>query len=114
MKELLTTRRYGKMDDDLINDMTREMDEHLLDNYKEYNNYCGGTYLWHTRSDKNHFAIRYPGATRGHIELDENDVIRDIKLYDTAHEHPTRCYKLTVVPILLKYVGMKLVIVGGE
>ena len=29
-------------------------------------------------------ALRFPGATRGHIEVDKDNIIVDIVLYDTA------------------------------
>jgi hypothetical protein len=99
MKELIT-----KKDEyiELTNDLTREMDINL----KKPNQYMQ-TYVYEDRY-QNKYAIRYPGATRGHIKVDENDIILEIKLYkDSMNTH--KIYKPEVEECFEKYIGMKLV-----
>lgn len=92
---------------DFINDLTKEMDNHLTeDNCKAF-----GTYIYDHQIHKNHWAIRYPGATRGHILVDDNNVIQDIKLYDTATDSikSVGCYKDSVKDAVKKFIGYKIV-----
>lgn len=99
MKKLIT-----KIDEYiyLTNDLTREMDTFLLSNIiKEDNSFR--TYLYSYNS--NMFLIRYPGSTRGNLEIDDNMIIKKITLYDDND-----IYKSTVIECFDKYIGMKLVI----
>lgn len=70
----LITQKSG---DDYINDLTREMDKYIIFQPK----YGSTTYIYGNDINKNRMAIRFPGATRGGIELDENRVITSIYLY---------------------------------
>lgn len=60
------------------------------------------------------FSIRRPGATRGHIEVDDNDVIVDIVIYDDsgiAHDKPNNvgCYREELKEAIKKYIGCKII-----
>ena len=98
MKELITKKEEYH---DLTNDLTREMDSYL-----KYE--CEGfaTYIYSHSLDGKNWLIRYPGATRGGIEVDENMIIKSIKLGEQGS-----IYKPEVKDILEKYIGMKLIIV---
>jgi hypothetical protein len=85
------------------NDLTREMDSYL----KHENKYMQ-TYIYdHSLTGKT-WAIRYPGATRGHIEVDENNIIKDIVLYKDSY-NTDKIYKDDVRSCFEKYIGFKLV-----
>ena len=52
--------------------------------------------------------IRVPGATRGHIELDENNVIVGYKLYDNSYKQDDEteyCYKKSVIKAIKGFMG---------
>ena len=65
--------------DDIICKM---LDDYLLFDFKQavVDEWCCGTYLVHYVD--NTWSIRFPGATRGHIELNERNEILEVKLYD--------------------------------
>ena len=86
------------------NDLTREMD-----NYLKHKSKYAQTYIMEVEQirDRYYSALRYPGATRGHIEVDDNNVIIDIKLYTDL---PTdKIYEYNVRDIFKNYIGKKLV-----
>lgn len=56
------------------------------------------------------WSIRYPGATRGHIEVDVNDVITDIVLYKGENYDTSEIYESNVEECFVKYIGMRLVV----
>ena len=107
MNELITTYEYR----DGVNDLTRELDKYLIGEWLPF---------WHTyiyepdRETSKHFGIRFPGATRGHIEVDENMIIKDIRLYNDTCFETHHLYKKDVLEILSKYIGMKLIITPRE
>jgi len=88
-----------------INDLTREMDKHLLYSFDipHWN-----TYIYRHRNRKNALDIRYPGATRGHIVVN-NNMIERIRFYNTAD-----IYKPSVKEAVQKYIGAKLVFESEE
>ena len=71
------------------NDFTEALDEYIQRTDKidqDYYEFCIRTYLCLEDRPKNpvddyHVAFRVPGATRGHIECDKNDIIKDIVFY---------------------------------
>lgn len=102
------------METEYRNDFTRFLDEYRTDSimklespYKE----MMSTYLWNMdiENDFSYYdgkkgkciAFRLPGATRGHIEVDENYIIKDILFYaDTCfnkNKNGVECYKPEVV-----------------
>jgi len=98
--------------DDYINDLTKEMDKHLLPGFI-LDEYCMLTYLWH-EFEEDGVAIRYPGATRGHIEYDKDKVITDVVIYDDTGTGRMGCYKESVREAVKQFIGAKIVIQESE
>lgn len=85
------------------NDLTRDMDYYL-----KYPNKFMQTYIYDSSLTGETWAIRYPGATRGHIEVNKNNIITNIILYkDNMNTH--KIYNENVEECFNKYIGMKLV-----
>lgn len=101
---------YTRTDDDkhYINDITIFMDSMMTIN--KHPGFCR-TYLIQ-RDDV--FAIRFPGATRGHIEHD-NGIITDIVLYDETC-FSKKCtdmrYKRKLKKEIIKFIDHKIVLVN--
>lgn len=99
---------------EIFNEITRELDKYIL-----YTNlpYCHGTYIMKWVYDNDHtWCIRFPGATRGCITVNDDMIIEDIKLYDdTAFDlKGVACYKKEAKDALVKFIGTKLIIEGKE
>lgn len=86
----------------IYNIITLELDNQLKIN-------VGGcpfkNYIYNDRY-QNKYAIRYPGATRGHIEVDDNNIIVKIKIYHDEY-HTDNIYKSTVENAMKKFIGYK-------
>lgn len=95
--ELVTYIEYGKQ---LINELTEELDKHLV----RPSSIGLKNYLY--PYSKGIALIRYPGATRGKIELDEDGVITSIKIYEGA----TFIYKEEVHVAMEKFIGREIII----
>lgn len=69
---------------------------------RRYGNYC-------MKFDEKHIAIRYPGATRGDIEVDENNVIVNVRLYNMTGgvAYGGKIYADGADKEVLKFVGYK-------
>jgi hypothetical protein len=108
----LITKTKQPNDLQWFNDLTDEMDKHLLPCWEESlkKGYTFGTYIYEPTRRENGMAIRFPGATRGHIEIDKNMVITNIVLYDTAFEHGIACYKKSVEEAVKKFIGAKIIL----
>lgn len=109
--ELVCTPWFGS-GSDYVNELTKEMDSYLIDSIKALNSEFLATYFYLEDElklgEKQHFAFRYPGATRGSIYIDENNEITKIDLYDDEY-HTDSIYKPDVRSIFDKYIGLKLV-----
>ncbi|KQC91323.1 hypothetical protein [Clostridium perfringens] len=105
IKELITKKEKG--DIYLTNDLTREIDNYLKDDYRNDKYDIFNTYIYDHSIDGVNWAIRYPGATRGGISVDKNMIITDIRL----NTNEDSIYKSEVKTILNKYIGMKLIII---
>jgi|GEM_PF-6003548 len=83
----------------LVNDLTREMDTYLTYESEGYltNNYIYDKY-------KNKWSIRCIGATRGHIQVNENNIIQEIELYRDSDS----IYKSEIRECFEKYIGMQI------
>lgn len=104
------TELIAKKDEyiEYTNDLTRDMDSYL----KRPNEHMQ-TYIYdHSLTGKT-WAIRYPGATRGHIEVDENNIITDIVLYKDSYR-TDKIYKEEVWSCFEKYIGMKFVMIKNN
>lgn len=104
--DLITKLKYPNdknFNEDYVNDLTKELDKHLIGKYPDY--IC--TYIYGIIPDEHGWiAIRFPGATRGAIQLDENNVIQRISLYKDI-----RCYDNGAEKAVSKFIGHKLIIV---
>lgn len=100
------------------NNFTKELDKYniIFNKYKdcEYNS-CWRTYLWDAdveravQGKKTLIAFRVPGATRGHIEVDDNLIIKDIVFYeDVCFSNNLGCYVKNAKEIIPKFLGTKL------
>ena len=107
MNEIISTKPDIKYKD-YQNAITKMLDMHLKTPYKVTlrQGYHYGTYILFEKND-NSAAIRFPGATRGHIDYDENQIITKIVLYDI--EEVDFIYKRSIQRELMKFIGMKLV-----
>lgn len=79
--------RFDKELDAWVNELTKEMDSYLL------HAYTWGffvTYIYEPLKTASHqYVIRFPGATRGCIICDKNDIIQKIDFYeDTCYNIP--------------------------
>ena len=54
-------------------------------------------------------TFRYPGSSRGHVVIDENDCILDIVFYETSFGNKGGCYKLQVKEAVKKFIGRRLI-----
>lgn len=92
------------------NDLTRAMDEHLRKEWESTKSHFN-TYLLVLEGERNIMVIRFPGATRGAVEFDDDMIITDIHLYDTAFENTSvSCYKPSVAEAVKPFIGMKIVL----
>ncbi len=82
-------------------------DAHVNDAFAPFmGEYFEGTYLVESGEA---YAIRFPGATRGHIEIDETSVITKVVFYPrTSVYKDIGCYKESILEVEGKFVGAKL------
>lgn len=100
-------------DNELVNNIMIDLDEYLKYSIKEIEKELGiHSYLWRQdvinalEGKTNHIAFRHPGATNGHIEVDENMIIKDIVFYeDTCPNFYNGNYRRAIKE---KYIGTKL------
>lgn len=85
----------------LVNDITKMLDKHLKKEIEGFYNY-----IYNERFEGGIYLIRYPGATRGKVKVDENMVIEDIIIYSNTDE----CYEKDVRNYLNEFIGMKMVL----
>lgn len=85
------------------NDLTHDMDKFTDNSGDIFYNYV------YDNPQGNKWILRYPGATRGHLEVDENMKIVDIKIYRDVY-NTDEIYKDGIYEMLNRYVGAKLVI----
>ena len=78
---------------------------------RRFGNYC-------MKFDDKHIVIRYPGATRGVIEIDENNIVVNVRLYNMVGgvAYGGKIYDDGADKEVLKFVGYKVEwpVVGGE
>lgn len=99
-----------------FNNFTKELDKYnyVYDEFKDkdYGN-CWRTYLWEPdvkdaiQGKDRLIAFRVPGATRGHVKVDDNLIIQDIVFYDTSFSN-CGCYNESVKEVIPKFLGTKL------
>lgn len=101
LKMMPISNKYFK--DHYTNELTEFLDAHMEFESNRHLNYC-------MRYDDRYIAIRYPAATRGHIEIDENNVVVDIKLYNMTggNSFGGKIYEDGTDLEILKFVGYKI------
>lgn len=102
--KVLQKGKRSRFSDDIVNDFTRELDKCTKgETQGAFSNYI---YAERIKRGENKFLVsfRYPGATMGHLELDRNNTITDIKLYQDSKE----IYKNNVEQVMQKFIGYRL------
>lgn len=110
------------------NNFTKFMDSYRIDsimNLEEPYEAMMTTYLWYNDIESDNYeddikdiAFRLPGATRGHIEVDKDNIIKKIVFYDdtcfNANHNGIECYKKEIeVAVNTEFLHTKLDIVNG-
>jgi len=95
--------KYRSMEE-YVNELTKEMDKHLdVSGYPE--SWC--TYIYESKPNHNGwYAFRFPGATRGGIKVNEDNVIEKIEFFRDIDF----LYKESVEEAVKKFIGDKIVI----
>lgn len=86
------------------NAITFELDDQLLANDNMLLNYV------YNERRNNRYLIRYPGATRGYIQVDDDNVIINIKIYHDEYKTDS-IYKSTVENSMKKFIGCKFIMI---
>ena len=107
---------YKKYEDKhYIGEITEFIDKYIVEKYKDdYTNWSSRTYLWGLEENESFkgTAFRWPGATRGYIVLDKDNIITDIVFYpDTSFgtERLIQLYDRKVEEDVKVFIGKKLV-----
>lgn len=107
---------YKNYDDNhYTGEITEFIDKYMLKKYEdEYMNWFCRTYLWGLEENQSFkgSAFRWPGATRGYIALDKDNIITDIVFYpDTCFgtERLSPLYDRKVEEDIKVFIGKKLI-----
>lgn len=106
---------YKKYDDHYVGEITDFIDKYIVDKHKhERMESFFKTYLWGLEENESFkgTAFRWPGATRGYIALDKDDIITDIVFYpDTSFgtARLSQLYDRKVEEDVKVFIGKKLV-----
>lgn len=100
-----------------INKFTELLDQKcLIPEYRHLTKDTYKTYIvkdWVKEGNINIHLIRKIGATRGNIQTDENNIIKDIEFYkETAYKNKISkiaCYDLSCFTLSHLYIGSKIV-----
>lgn len=97
------------MDDEIRNSFTRELDKHLknkIDLQTLHEGYHDGSYLEEDDTFKNTYYFRFPGATRGYMTVNENNIITYIYFHEhKAFSKDIGCYNRSVIEATKKFIG---------
>lgn len=118
MEELIfTSKRDGS--DEFVGEFTEVCDEYTIFDkerkarLKEHG-FC--TYILEDDNiTPNVFAIRHPGATRGHIRTNDDKVITEVVIYESSgiykkEPHNVGIYKDEILSVIQQFIGRKIVI----
>ena len=100
---MLITKKEHKLSY-LRNDLTRFMDSHTKQITPGFYNYI------YDRPFDRKWAIRFPGATRGHIEVNADSIIMHIKIYNDE-SNTNDIYPPDLEEKLKQFIGQKFVII---
>ena len=95
------------------NDVTKALNFSLKSEYKSClrQHYTEGHYMLFSKDNPKSATIRFPGATRGYVTLDENDIIQSFTMYP---DYVSEIYKKSVIKYLNKFIGQELTWPEGE
>lgn len=111
-----------------LNNITKEMDKHLIDDFKGTfeDGYGDGSYFWpEIKKDESicpgqFILFRFPGATRGMMQMTDDDIITKFIFYPTTGvlnesiKNCVGCYKGSVVKAMEKFIGTKFEILKDD
>lgn len=103
------TRRHSPYE--AFSMLTMEFDSYLIGLSDLYRTYMCNKDA-HISKDKEVFyayAIRVPGATRGHILTDKDNIITEVALYEDTADCYSSELMLNLTEISKKYIGAKIV-----
>ena len=103
--------------DEYCGEITDFMDKYITDYHKKIHDnmkHVFRTYLYPANRYGNQrlISFRYPGATRGHIELDKNNIIKNIVFYpDTCfgEERLSPLYDRKIIEDIKQFIGQELI-----
>lgn len=115
---MVSLYQYSETNDILKGYLTDVMDDNLYtpEGKEKRKPYSYGTYVMMSDNYKPKlYPIRFPGATRGHIEVDDDMIIKDIKIYESSgiysgKPHTVGIYDPDIKVHLKEFIGKKLVI----
>lgn len=122
MEEITLKPRYKShvgRNGEYFGELTEYIDKFLIRSYKKnMKRYIGSaTYIMPPEKLKvwgedTLCIIRVPGATRGKIVVDEENVIKEIVIYEDSALGCVRCYKKAILKESFKeYIGCKLIFI---
>lgn len=91
--------------------LVKTLDKHLLPDWTEVieKGYTKGSYLYETPDKPGIYSFRFPGATRGHVKLDDNWKLLELKFYEDVCFPDTAkgiaCYDRSVKSAVLNLMG---------
>lgn len=90
------------------------LNESFFNERRQNNGFC--TYVMDSDTFRpNMMAIRFPGATRGHILLDDNNTVKDIVFYKDSgifakEPNNVGIYKEEILEETRQFIGRKIII----
>lgn len=102
--KILKSKKRSRYTDDIVNDFTRELDKYTKGRIESV--FCNYIYPEKIKraENKHSIAFRYPGATRGYIQVDNNNIITKIVIYEESKD----LYRDGVHEAIEKFIGYKL------
>lgn len=92
----------GFKHDRYIGSITKEMDRFCKDKCKWFRTYI---LIYELNEKENIYVFRLPGATRGNIKTDKNNVIKEINFYKDTFD----VYQEAIVDYCKKFIDCRLI-----
>ena len=117
MKEIILRPKYKiqtGVNGEYYGELTEYMDRFLISSRKKMKRYLG-TYVMsplklETWGEDILCIIRVPGATRGKIVVDEENIVKEIVIYPDSALGCVRCYQKSILKEKFKkFIGCKLI-----